>query len=355
MANTVYFGVGYLTYNNNGNWSDVNQFWSDPGEGGERPRNPVRLGRFPNPATEIVDGRYQEILTGVGTYTGPVTYGQFKDANAVFTGNLSYPTFFAGTFSGSMDLRVQIYGGTFTSNVNFNSAYSIEIRESNAGRSDGTRYPLTFPSNLSISNFTGGIYINRQMTWNYPIVFSNSNTASQLLQFGIGAVTRELPTVTIDISTSATNCIGYYFNFQTSSNSLIDLNTVFTNSNELIFGSPTNPCYFNLYYVAPNRKITAYIGGRGDCTILCGNNTPVYDQLYLNQLSGGSFAQVYVYSPVTWRTTYNLPLTYVTTSTKYKILQSNFPQQYTFGINSGSVFDGTLNLNLTKNLTAISE
>jgi hypothetical protein len=389
MGTAVYFGANNPSSPINGNWQDITQWYSNPGFTGESTLPSTKLNRFPNPATDDVY-IYQDVKTNVATYVGTypngswttdktysgLIYGRnaFRDPNAIWTGTIYNGNCQSGTFTGNFitnqGLTLTIAGGNFT-NANFSQVIRLSVAESNATVSGGNNTiqvpdTLTFPTNFSLSPNLQYIILQRQMAWNYPILFS-SDTGGQL-QIRRGALTNELPTISQNISTSVTNCLQIDFTFNTRAttnganiwitNLLVDLDTILTNPAPLIFGSPTKPISFTLTYVAPNREITAYVSDTTASVIYCGGLTPRYDKLNIIEIAGSRGAYIRVESAVTWAPTLNIPLTNTNDFSKYKLGQ--LPRSYDFSRYSYEAqayakFEPIINLQLTKNVVAVLE
>jgi hypothetical protein len=370
---SIFFG-NYAGQLNNGNWRDISQWWLNPGSSGEHYNAPTPLNRFPDPAYDIVNlaqnptsnvGTYVGIYpngywqTGT-TYSGEIIGGYLLDPNAIWTGKLRSVTCFKGTFSGTFDSfpgqYISLHGGTVTSSAVFaNTLYALRIGDANIDLpSDANPYfplSLTLPNNLSLSSNTI-LQIDRGgFDWKYDTKFKSISIYE-------GANTsNRLPIISTDISTSKTGCIEFYIalrNRYSQSTSLVNANTVFTNTSPLIFGTPSTPAQISLFYFDTNREITAYVSGNTNPSeISCGSLAPVYDKLNIIQV-GTEPASITVLSPITWKPKLNVPLTRTFTSTgpKFVIPSEYTPRQYGFGITGNSIFDPTINLALPTNLNA---
>jgi hypothetical protein len=368
---TVYFGAQYSNIPMNGNWSDVTQWFStigeDYGKGGIVYATP--LNRLPNPATDTVL-MYQTVTQGVGTYTGNIGNGYFGDPNAIWSGDIEYGYYYKGTFTGRIIQSQSFFGlhrfngGNFT-NATFvlGAAGGLGFGE-NLLTGDTTVYTLTLPNNFSITT-KGQVSIYRQMNWTYPIYFNPTpSTEGNRGQLNIsrGIKTLQLPTISIDISTSATGCrffdldAGGYDSYTPPAP--VSLNTFLTNPAPLVFGTPTTPAGFNFRNIGADREVTVYttrLDGAKLFNSYIGANFPtVYDKLNIIELDGPGFIYpnvIYANSNVTWRPTLSLPLNNVAEGTKYKLNENKLPWSYTFGL-GGSTFDPIINISLTKNIAA---
>jgi hypothetical protein len=378
---TVYFGAQQSASGSspNGNWRDITQWYSNPGNSGEGGYNGTLLNRFPNPATDTVISS-QNILSNVGTYVGTYpngswaagttysgkvvgNYCSFLDANAIWTGTIGDSTYYqpniiyAGTFNCNLAGLVWLYGGNFE-NSNFTNVTGLEILEYNNSYPP-TPFPMTLPTTYNLPNLNS-FWLDRPMTWSIPLVLQGTNPR---ITIRAGSYSRQFPTITVDISTAATNCtqfdfrLGNYDGVNYQNIGLTDLNTILTNPAPLIFGSPTKPARFSFQFVAPNREITVYVSNTtSNSEISNGTGTfsaAVYDKLNIIEANGSTGANINIYSPVTWKPTISLPIAPTTLDPKYKV--ATLPQRYTFGIAGGSKYEPIINLNLTKNVAAVLE
>jgi hypothetical protein len=364
---TVYFGANYLPdgYSLNGNWNDVNQWFSDRGDAGEDYFYPATpLGRSPNPATDTVE-IMQNVTSGSGTYSGPVIgsyYYAFDAANLTWSGAIlsDNATFSRGTFSGNLTAVRYFYigGGTFTNLSSFSSTQTSYWRLYETDSTGGTTpNTLTFPAGFSInaSNFS----IDRSMTISFPITFGSAWGGS--ISVGPGYLTKQYPVFTRDMSTAVTSCTYYTVQGWTSAAPTvpITLSTVFTNTATFTIGTPTKPGYITCYDVQITRPTILYTAKVGD-----------YDQSVFSYWykPSGTINTPIVLASLTILTVQGLapgnidvsgPYTYIVTATvavlpNQQIDPNSLPASYQFG-RKGSTFKPTINLTLTQNLQATSE
>ena len=383
MTTRVYFGFGFAPYGHtmNGDWSDINQWYSDPGDNGEVPRFATRLGRFPNPSTDIVDAGYAYTLgivrnggtynanTGIwtyGIYEGPITGGRFYDPNCHWTGAKDgYTYFYDGTFSGNVGDNnglTHVVGGTVTANIRFTGG-ALYFEEEN--RSNGSMYSLTLPANLSISVGRNAgaqtpyfITIKRGMTWNYPITFNTTTGNAPYLLLGKGSVSNQMPVFVNDISPASLNAYNISISaYNNSSNTnVVNLSTICTNSTPIVFGNTSNAGSFTFTWINIDRNFTVYLGDKTTQMDCAGSlQTFVLDNLVINVIDGYvGLPKINVGGPCVWRKTFYVPLTRTTSGSKYQLLANNTPYGYGFGYN-GSIFEPTTIPILPQTIGAISE
>jgi hypothetical protein len=370
---TVYFGSYYPPdgYSNNGNWNDVNQWFSDQGEQGEDYLYPATpLGRSPNPATDTVE-LMQNVTSGSGTYSGPVFgsyYWAFDAANLTLSGaivyninNGGYATFHRGTFSGNLTAvrAFRIGGGTFTNLSSFSSTQPSDWRLYETDSTGGTTpNTLTLPAGFSIN--ASGFSIERSMTIDFPITFGGVNGGS--ISVGPGYLTKQYPVFTRDMSTAVTSCTNYTVQGWTSAAPTVPttLSTVFTNTATFTIGTPTKPGYITCYDVQitrPTILYTAKVGDYDQSVFSYWNNKPsgtintpiVLDKLTILTVQGLNTGRIYVSGPYTYIVTAT-----VAVLPNQQIDPNGIPASYDFGLR-GSTFNPTINLTLTQNLQATSE
>jgi len=378
---TVYFGSPNppAGYSANNRWSDINQWFADQGSSGEGYYYPaVPLGRFPDPATDLVflyqdvgfelgtwiGGTYPTGSYSTGTYAGPVDawYRTLYDPSATWSGIITgYPNIYRGTFTGNLRglSSTRISGGTFTNTVSFSTSSDWSFSEGTV--SGTTPYTLTLPTGFSITT-NNSVQVVRSMTVDFPI------TCSQLSVYR-GNLTNQHPVFTRDMSTTATGIRSYSIIGSPRLNSdpkvPTDLSTIFVNTATLTFGTPTQPAGFEFYDVQITRPTIIYTGGNtysgrfasnfyGQASIII-----VYTQLTLLTSQGFTRGNVFPqgdarFTYVTSGTVAILSTLTAQGTTKYTLDPALLPQPFGFG-KYVSEFQATINLALTKNIQAVME
>jgi hypothetical protein len=384
----VYFGAFESVAPQNGNWQDINQWYSDPGEGGKSPNTGTLLNRFPNATSDVVS-IIQNVLTNVGTYVGTYPTGNWvtgtyagnigpcfntyfpalADPNAIWTGGISTGgggntlNIQSGTFTSSMTGMYQVIlnGGTFTSSfstrncsqITFTEPYFMYFNTGAVVGSSTTIPPLIWSSTASLACSELGIFRG--------ITFSN-NFTSQRLSVGTGYWTEQTPIITTDISTAVTGLREIEFGYVHATNN-------FTHPAPWIFGSSTvSIILFFLETVQPgSRPISLYMNnnayvwfnfykeGRVATSSL---SSITYTNLNILPVNGvrGQIDQIgpggLIYAP-----TVNIPVLTTSTGTKKTLNSDLWPNSWGFGAGGflNGTFSPTVNLIVQKTLGANTE
>ena len=388
---TIFFGASIPVYTQNGNWQDINQWYSNPQNGsGKSSSAATLLGRFPNTATDTVF-LAQDVKSNAGTYTGTYPTGTwttgtyagaltgynagFDDPNCTWSGTISgYPNFYRGTFTGDLS-GVSNYifsGGTFTNTVRFNTGTTVNynFREYSSSGST-TPNTLTLPAGFSISNAYQAQFA-RSMTVDFPVIWSTVTSIYKQLYLYSGSITKQFTVFTRDMSTSATNCTNYSFIGSPRAGRPavpLDLSTVFTNSATFTMGTPTLPAYFQFYDIQFTHPTVIYTGVGYINGTLWNQSSSFNTNWYGAGRQSSTFTNITLLTPqgFTMGTIYvNITATYIVTATiavlpslqgtKHIVDPNALLYGYNFGppTDSGS-FRPTENLAVTANIGAILE
>lgn len=378
----VYFGAQYAGTPPNGNWQDINQWYSSQGEAGEGYFYPATpLGRFPNPATDSVFmTQYVTSLAGTyntttnawttGTYAGPIVYGRFDDPNCTWSGTLTnLAQFYRGTFTGNLSglTSLGIYGGTFTNTVIFpttGTGWSFGEYDSVGGVTPNT---FTLPTGFSITD-ANYIEVYRSMTINFPITWTTSTGQRKLAVYS-GQLTKQFPVFTRDMSTAATGCRDYFLIGSARSgmpNVPLNLSTLFTNSATFTIGTPTEAAAFTFYDIQATRPTVVYTGLREDWSRAGNFDSNYFGQGYLSYV----YSQFQLLTPqgytigvvgaspfmtATYVVTATVAISLSTQGTKTIVDLNTLPYGYSFGPVYLGGFSPTINLAVTANVGAMLE
>ena len=388
---TIFFGASSPVYTANGNWQDINQWYSNLQNGsGKSITAATLLGRFPNAATDTVF-LAQDVKSNVGTYTGTYPSGtwttgtyagsilgyaaKIDDPNATWSGAIrGYPNFCRGTFTGDLSGIGTYYlnGGTFTNTVIFNTGTAnYNFNEYSSIGSTTTPNALTLPTGFSISN-TQQIQISRSITYDFPITWATGTSVYYQLYIYSGEITKRFPIFTRDMSTAATGCLNYAIRGSPLVGQPVvplDLSTVFTNTATFTIGTPTRPAYFNFYDVQFSRPTVVYTGvGYISGTLWnqggtfntnwygAGLQSLTFTNITLLTPQGFSPAAIYVNITGTYIVTATVAVLPSLQGTKHIVDANTLLYGYNFGppTTSGS-FRPTENLAVTANIGAILE
>jgi hypothetical protein len=238
----VYFGANVPQFEHNGNWQDINQWYSDGGYASSKSGEPsVLLGRFPNPATDRV-WCLQYITSNVGVYnTGTSTWttdgiwpgemiGLYADKVGIFTGAVATGNYseIRGNSSNTLpELRgaigaggLTVRGGLVSANI-FPGAYVTFL--------NGAKITSTFANTAGRITISGGPSIYNTIRTEQLFLESGANVANGIAKCSWFRTQGRDISVYSDISTSNTGCLKYDIGGGN-----------FLNTNPLIFGNTTH-------------------------------------------------------------------------------------------------------------------
>ena len=247
MAN-IYFGANLNPsgLSGNGNWGDVTQWFSDPGQTGKSPSYAIPLGRLPYVGDNV--NIVQSVASNVGYWSGVYPAGSYvagtwptNIGNLVTDASLTTANIFSGTISSGY-----LYGGKFTGTVTATLGNCL-VTGTLTG-SIGVQGNPTVTG--SIVNITG--FRMDSGTWTYPLTSWATPYANNFMvlnggTFNPSSLSNNFATLqTQNITILPTNIFAGSVLTSVYLNTGTDL-SAFSNSTTITLGSLTQGCNFNIF------------------------------------------------------------------------------------------------------------